>query len=136
MLFALVPTSPPAADSAAVTVLRRSSGSGKRTVGSLRSLCRLRRGCRSKAGATSDSRSDRPLAGFHSTTPSSLQDGVGGCLNQVVRVQVQKNGDGDDRLPTAYTCFHLLLLPKYTSPDVLRQRLLQAISETQGFGLS
>ena len=52
------------------------------------------------------------------------------------RLQVQKNGDGDDRLPTAYTCFHLLLLPLYSFPAVLRTRLLQAISQTQGFGLS
>ena len=52
------------------------------------------------------------------------------------RMQVQKNGSGDDRLPTAYTCFQLVLLPKYTSREVLRERLVQAIYETQGFGLS
>jgi len=49
---------------------------------------------------------------------------------------LQKNGTGDDRLPTAYTCFHLLLLPKYTSIDVLRTRLRAAITETEGFGLN
>jgi hypothetical protein len=51
-------------------------------------------------------------------------------------LQVQKNGVGDDRLPTAYTCFRLLLLPLYSSKEVLQRRLLQAISETKGFGLS
>lgn len=51
------------------------------------------------------------------------------------RLQVQKNGDSDDRLPTAYTCFMLLLLPHYSSKEVLHARLLQAIQETQGFGL-
>lgn len=50
-------------------------------------------------------------------------------------LQVQKNGDGDKRLPTAYTCFHLLLLPVYSSKELLRPRLLHAIEETQGFGL-
>jgi len=51
-------------------------------------------------------------------------------------MQIQKNGTGDDRLPTAYTCFRLLLLPRYSTTEVLKSRLLQAIYETQGFGLS
>ena len=51
-------------------------------------------------------------------------------------IQIQKNGEGDERLPTAYTCFHLILLPLYSSPEVLRTRLMQAINETQGFGLN
>eukprot|EP00930_Biecheleria_cincta_P086845 TRINITY_DN76096_c0_g1_i1.p1 TRINITY_DN76096_c0_g1~~TRINITY_DN76096_c0_g1_i1.p1 ORF type:complete len:749 (-),score=157.85 TRINITY_DN76096_c0_g1_i1:128-2335(-) len=50
-------------------------------------------------------------------------------------LKVQKNGSGDDRLPTAYTCFNLLLLPRYSSPEVLRSRLLAAAMETEGFGL-
>ena len=50
-------------------------------------------------------------------------------------MQVQKNGSGDERLPTAYTCFHLLLLPLYSSHEVLREKLLQAVSETNGFGM-
>jgi len=50
-------------------------------------------------------------------------------------LQVQKNGKDDDRLPTAYTCFKLLLLPHYSSKDVLRTKLMQALAETQGFGL-
>merc|ERR1712107_693217 len=28
-------------------------------------------------------------------------------------LRLQRNGTGDDRLPTAYTCFNLLLLPRY-----------------------
>jgi hypothetical protein len=50
-------------------------------------------------------------------------------------IQVQKNGTGDERMPTAYTCFSLLLLPMYTSEELLHTRLLHAIDETQGFGL-
>lgn len=52
-----------------------------------------------------------------------------------LRVKIQKNGNIDDRLPTAYTCFSLVLLPKYSSKEVLRKNLLSAISESQGFGL-
>ena len=52
-----------------------------------------------------------------------------------LRLQIMKNGVGDDRLPAAYTCFNLLHLPKYSSGDILRERLLLAICETQGFGL-
>lgn len=55
---------------------------------------------------------------------------------QHFELQVQRNGDGDDRLPTAYTCFTLLLLPRYSSGELLRDRLLAAITETEGFGLS
>mmetsp|Transcript_113001 Transcript_113001/g.252292 ORF Transcript_113001/g.252292 Transcript_113001/m.252292 type:complete len:114 (+) Transcript_113001:1-342(+) len=52
-----------------------------------------------------------------------------------LRLVVQKNGAADDRLPTAYTCFGLLLLPKYGSEEVLRKNLLQAITNSEGFGL-
>ncbi|CAE8594212.1 unnamed protein product, partial [Polarella glacialis] len=55
---------------------------------------------------------------------------------QDFELKVQKNGDGDARLPTAYTCFNLLLLPRYSSREVLLQRLLAAVRETEGFGLS
>jgi hypothetical protein len=54
---------------------------------------------------------------------------------QDVNLTLQRNGEGDDRLPTAFTCFHLLLLPRYSSKEVLRTKLLLAIAETQGFGL-
>lgn len=52
-----------------------------------------------------------------------------------LRLTVQKNGFGDDRLPTAYTCFSLLLLPKYSCKEVLTRNLLQAITNSEGFGL-
>ena len=48
---------------------------------------------------------------------------------------IQANGEGDERLPTAFTCFNLFFLPRYSSKDVMRERLLVAISETEGFGL-
>lgn len=43
-------------------------------------------------------------------------------------------GDGD-RLPTAHTCFNHLLLPQYSSKEVLRQRLECALDNAEGFGL-
>mmetsp|Transcript_30890 Transcript_30890/g.71755 ORF Transcript_30890/g.71755 Transcript_30890/m.71755 type:complete len:652 (+) Transcript_30890:397-2352(+) len=52
-----------------------------------------------------------------------------------LRIKIQKNGTGDERWPTAYTCFSLVLLPVYSSTDILRQRLLSAITDSQGFGL-
>jgi len=48
---------------------------------------------------------------------------------------VQKNGVGDERLPTAYTCFSQLLLPRYTCRERLRSNLLSAIANSEGFGL-
>jgi len=48
---------------------------------------------------------------------------------------VQKNGVGDDRLPTAYTCFSQLLLPKFSSQEQLKSMLLLAVANSEGFGL-
>ncbi len=46
-----------------------------------------------------------------------------------------RNGDGDERLPTAQTCFNTLLLPDYSDDDALRSRLLLALDNAEGFGL-
>mmetsp|Transcript_19741 Transcript_19741/g.43146 ORF Transcript_19741/g.43146 Transcript_19741/m.43146 type:complete len:788 (+) Transcript_19741:88-2451(+) len=54
---------------------------------------------------------------------------------QDLQLTVQKNGVGDDRLPTAHTCFSQLLLPKYSSTEKLRQNLLLAVANSEGFGL-
>jgi hypothetical protein len=48
---------------------------------------------------------------------------------------VQRNGGDSNRLPTASTCFNILLLPQYESEERLRERLLKAIDECAGFGL-
>lgn len=42
---------------------------------------------------------------------------------------------GDDRLPTAHTCFNHLLLPAYSTLDKLKERLSFAITQSEGFGL-
>ncbi|CAE7332877.1 Herc4 [Symbiodinium natans] len=48
---------------------------------------------------------------------------------------VQKNGVGDERLPSAYTCFSQLLLPRFSTKEKLRNGLLLAIANSEGFGL-
>lgn len=53
-----------------------------------------------------------------------------------IQLVVRRNGSGDDRLPTAYTCFNTLLLPRYYSQERLRAGLRQAILNSQGFGLA
>ena len=46
---------------------------------------------------------------------------------------ISKNGNDETRLPSAHTCFNHMLLPAYTSKERLRQQLLKAITETEGF---
>jgi len=48
---------------------------------------------------------------------------------------ISKNGTGDERLPTAHTCFNHLLLPEYSTEEILRAKLLISISHATGFGL-
>uniref|UniRef100_A0A6A7G6W7 HECT-type E3 ubiquitin transferase n=1 Tax=Hirondellea gigas TaxID=1518452 RepID=A0A6A7G6W7_9CRUS len=48
---------------------------------------------------------------------------------------ISKNGDDSLRLPTAHTCFNHLLLPEYSSKEILSERLLTAIENAEGFGL-
>uniref|UniRef100_A0A7R9U4A3 HECT-type E3 ubiquitin transferase n=1 Tax=Pinguiococcus pyrenoidosus TaxID=172671 RepID=A0A7R9U4A3_9STRA len=52
-----------------------------------------------------------------------------------LELTISKNGDDSDRLPTSHTCFNHLLLPEYSSVQKVRDRLLLAIQNTEGFGL-
>uniref|UniRef100_A0A665WB05 HECT and RLD domain containing E3 ubiquitin protein ligase 4 n=1 Tax=Echeneis naucrates TaxID=173247 RepID=A0A665WB05_ECHNA len=54
------------------------------------------------------------------------------CLKLVI----QPTGGGEHYLPVAHTCFNLLDLPKYTTLETLREKLLQAIDHNQGFNLA
>jgi hypothetical protein len=40
-----------------------------------------------------------------------------------------------ERLPTAHTCYNILLLPEYATVDKLAERLLRALEDCEGFGL-
>lgn len=54
-----------------------------------------------------------------------------GTLNFVII----RNGSDSMRLPTAHTCFNQLLLPEYKNKAKLKERLVVAISNAEGFGL-
>ncbi|EIW51561.1 HECT-domain-containing protein [Trametes versicolor FP-101664 SS1] len=62
-----------------------------------------------------------PLLGFKELNPNfAIRDATG----------------DETRLPTASTCVNLLKLPRYKSPQVLREKLVQAINSNAGFDLS
>lgn len=53
-----------------------------------------------------------------------------------IHMTIQKNGgEPTDRLPTAYTCFNVLLLPRYASKEKLKRLIYRAIEDSEGFGL-
>ncbi|XP_061420057.1 ubiquitin-protein ligase E3A isoform X1 [Lethenteron reissneri] len=52
-----------------------------------------------------------------------------------LKMIIAKNGPDSDRLPTAHTCFNVLLLPEYCSREKLKERLLKAITHAKGFGM-
>jgi ubiquitin-protein ligase E3 A len=53
-----------------------------------------------------------------------------------LNIVIQRNESGDDRLPTALTCFSRLLLPEYKSELQLRERMMLAMEHGKGFGLA
>ncbi|KAH9513169.1 putative E3 ubiquitin-protein ligase herc4 [Bulinus truncatus] len=52
-----------------------------------------------------------------------------------VKMTIQPAGGGEHFLPVAHTCFNLLDLPRYTTKSTLKEKLLVAIQQTEGFGL-
>eukprot|EP00485_Elphidium_margaritaceum_P004535 CAMPEP_0202707012 /NCGR_PEP_ID=MMETSP1385-20130828/19358_1 /ASSEMBLY_ACC=CAM_ASM_000861 /TAXON_ID=933848 /ORGANISM="Elphidium margaritaceum" /LENGTH=942 /DNA_ID=CAMNT_0049365619 /DNA_START=45 /DNA_END=2873 /DNA_ORIENTATION=+ len=48
---------------------------------------------------------------------------------------ISKNGNDNSKLPTSHTCFNHLLLPEYSSKEIMKTRLLLAIQNSEGFGL-
>eukprot|EP00008_Paramoeba_atlantica_P001476 CAMPEP_0201503990 /NCGR_PEP_ID=MMETSP0151_2-20130828/84960_1 /ASSEMBLY_ACC=CAM_ASM_000257 /TAXON_ID=200890 /ORGANISM="Paramoeba atlantica, Strain 621/1 / CCAP 1560/9" /LENGTH=633 /DNA_ID=CAMNT_0047897691 /DNA_START=1723 /DNA_END=3624 /DNA_ORIENTATION=- len=58
---------------------------------------------------------------------------IGGLQN--LNFVIVKHGDEDERLPQSHTCFNVLLLPDYSSKEVLRSRLISAIENSEGFGM-
>ncbi|PSN46654.1 hypothetical protein C0J52_07077 [Blattella germanica] len=53
---------------------------------------------------------------------------------KAIKIFIQPTTD-DKYLPVAHTCFNLLDLPRYSTKEKLRYKLLQAIQQTQGFSL-
>lgn len=58
---------------------------------------------------------------------------VGGMTH--LRLVLARNGPDSDQLPTAHTCFNVLLLPEYSNRDKLKDRLMKAITYSKGFGM-
>ncbi|XP_071950487.1 ubiquitin-protein ligase E3A-like [Antedon mediterranea] len=58
---------------------------------------------------------------------------VGGLAK--LRLIIAKNGPDSNRLPTAHTCFNVLLLPEYATREKLKDRLVKAITHAKGFGM-
>lgn len=50
-------------------------------------------------------------------------------------ITISRFGPDSDKLPCAHTCFNHLLLPDYQNKEKLRERLLIAINNSEGFGL-
>ncbi|XP_047121045.1 ubiquitin-protein ligase E3A isoform X1 [Schistocerca piceifrons] len=58
---------------------------------------------------------------------------VGGLSK--LKLIIARNGSDSDRLPTAHTCFNVLLLPEYETKEKLNDRLMKAIKYSKGFGM-
>ncbi|KAH0789142.1 ubiquitin ligase [Histomonas meleagridis] len=57
---------------------------------------------------------------------------LGGLKNMVITIQ---KAASTDALPVAHTCFHILQLPDYRSEKILRDKMLFALQNCEGFGL-
>lgn len=58
---------------------------------------------------------------------------VGGLSK--IKLIIARNGPDSDRLPTAHTCFNVLLLPDYSTKEKLKDRLEKAVDYSKGFGM-
>lgn len=76
-----------------------------------------------------DQKQLRKLLQFVTASDRLPADGV-----DKLAFSMQKNGEGDERLPTSLTCFGRLLLPAYSSKEKLREKLCVAIENSKGFG--
>jgi len=52
-----------------------------------------------------------------------------------LKFYVIQEGEDDTRLPSSHTCFNQLLIPKYSSKQILRERLETAVENSTGFGM-
>jgi hypothetical protein len=76
-----------------------------------------------------DHRKQKLLLEFVTASDRIPVSGVG-----AVGFGVQNNGPRDERLPSSMTCFGMLLLPEYSSKEVLERMLNIAIEHSKGFG--
>ena len=74
---------------------------------------------------------------------TSTRSGTGEQQQQQQQQQVEEQAQAPKekkkkapRLPTAYTCYGILLLPEYKDKEMLRERLAMALENAQGFGFA
>eukprot|EP01015_Nassula_variabilis_P025277 TRINITY_DN4914_c0_g1_i2.p1 TRINITY_DN4914_c0_g1~~TRINITY_DN4914_c0_g1_i2.p1 ORF type:complete len:196 (-),score=57.86 TRINITY_DN4914_c0_g1_i2:113-700(-) len=48
---------------------------------------------------------------------------------------ISRHGPDSDRLPSAHTCFNHLLLPDYSTKEKMKEKILKAMTNAEGFGL-
>lgn len=72
---------------------------------------------------------------FLSFLTGSDRSPVGGLGEMRMTIQRAPADGNTKRLPTAHTCFNLLVLPEYPAKETLKGLLLIAISNAVGFGL-
>ena len=52
-----------------------------------------------------------------------------------LKFKIGRQANDDVRLPSTHTCFNHFLLPEYSSKEILKEKLLQAMENSEGFGL-
>jgi len=52
-----------------------------------------------------------------------------------VKMTIARNGSDDEKFPTSHTCFSVLLLPEYSTREILEKKLGIAIANYTGFGI-
>ncbi|CAD8086835.1 unnamed protein product [Paramecium primaurelia] len=58
---------------------------------------------------------------------------VGGLKS--IKFVIQKHGEDTEQLPSAHTCFNVLLLPQYKNKETLKEKLKISLENAEGFGL-
>ncbi|CAH7145213.1 Herc3 [Phodopus roborovskii] len=53
-----------------------------------------------------------------------------------LQIVIQSTTNGEEYLPVAHTCYNLLDLPNYSSKEMMRARLTQALDNYEGFSLA
>ncbi|CAF3739050.1 unnamed protein product [Adineta steineri] len=55
--------------------------------------------------------------------------------SQTLPMTIQRSHSDDIHLPVSHTCFNILDLPSYSSKEILKSKLLEAIQHNQGFNI-
>lgn len=80
-----------------------------------------------------ESLSDELKKKFLLFTTGSDRVPVGGMGEMTFKITRISNKP--ENLPEAHTCFNQLVLPQYETQDILKEKLIIAISNAEGFGL-